>query len=225
MKLEQSCCLPELLKQLLCNNSLLAGCSALLSSKTSILKELAAPRAKETIYVKTIRTAVISCTFLFALGAFAQYPAGGQATQPMQPQPQTQQPGMQPSQPSTQPSQDQNAQPGQQPGAATQPQSPSAAGRPSIDDQVQSLAQQLNLSADQQAKVKTALEDQHTQAMTVVQDSSMSRDDKIQKIHTIREGTINKVRTALNDDQKKKFDAMVQQQEQHMQQQQSQPKQ
>jgi len=46
----------------------------------------------------------------------------------------------------------------------------------------------------------------------------MSRDDKIQKIHTIREGTINKVRTALNDDQKKKFDTLVQQQEQHFQQ-------
>ena len=170
--------------------------------------------------MKTIRTAVISCTFLFALGAFAQYPAGGQATQPMQPQ--AQQPGMQPSQPSTQPSQaqpgqDQNAQPGQQPGTATQSQS-SSMGRPSIDDQVQSLAQQLNLSADQQAKVKTALEDQHSQAMNVVQDNSMSRDDKIQKIHTIRQGTIDKVRTALNDDQKKKFDALVQQQDQHMQQ-------
>lgn len=92
------------------------------------------------------------------------------------------------------------------------------AAHPSIDDQVQSLAQQLNLSADQQAKVKTALEDQHTQAMNVVQDSAMSRDDKIQKIHTIREGTISKVRSALNDDQKKKFDVMVQQQEQHFQQ-------
>jgi hypothetical protein len=165
--------------------------------------------------VKTIRTAVISCTFLFALGAFAQYPAGGQATQPMQPQ--AQQPGMQPqpsTQPSTQPGQDQNA----QPGAATQPQSGQMAAHPSIDDQVQSLAQQLNLSSDQQAKVKTALEDQHTQAMNVVQDNAMSRDDKIQKIHTIREGTINKVRSALNDDQKKKFDTLVQQQEQHFQQ-------
>ena len=168
--------------------------------------------------MKTIRTAVISCTFLFALGALAQYPAGGQGTQPMQPQPQAQQPSMQPStQPQQAPGQDQNAQPGQQPGAATQSQSPSM-GRPSIDDQVQSLAQQLNLSADQQAKVKTALEDQHTQAMNVVQDNSMSRDDKIQKIHTIRQGTIDKVRTALNDDQKKKFDALVQQQDQHMQQ-------
>ena len=167
--------------------------------------------------MKTIRTAVISFTFLFALGAFAQYPSGGQATQPMQPQ--AQQPGMQPSQPG------QSAQPGQQPGAATQSQSPSAAGRPSIDDQVQSLAQQLNLSADQQAKVKTALEDQRSKAMNVVQDNTMARDEKIQKIHTIREGTIAQVRSALNDDQKKKFDVMVQQQEQRMQQQQSQPKQ
>jgi len=159
--------------------------------------------------MKTIRTAFISCIFLFALGAFAQYPAGGQATQPMQPQPQ--QGGMPPSQtqPSqAQPGQDQNAQPGQPPGAATQSQGSSVAGRPSIDDQVQSLAQQLNLSADQQAKVKTALEDQHTQAMTIVQDNSMAREDKIQKIHAIREGTINKVRTTLNDDQKKKLDQL-----------------
>jgi len=136
---------------------------------------------------------------------------------------------MQPSQPQpsqTQPGQDQNAQPGQQSGA-TQPQGSSTAGRPSIDDQVQSLAQQLNLSADQQAKVKTALEDQHTQAMTIVQDNSMAREDKIQKIHALRESTISKVRTSLNDDQKKKFDLMIQQmdQRQHESQQAPPPKQ
>ena len=101
---------------------------------------------------------------------------------------------------------------------SSQPVSEPIRGTPSIDDQVQSLAQQFNLSADQQAKVKTALEDQHTQAMNIVQDNSMSRDDKIQKIHSIREGTINKARTTLNDDQKKKFDTLVQQQSQHFQQ-------
>jgi hypothetical protein len=168
--------------------------------------------------MKTIRTAFISFTFLFALGAFAQYPAGGQATQPMQPQ--TQPGSVPPAQ--TQPGQDQGAaQPGQQQ-TAPQSQGSAAAGRPSIDDQVQSLSQQLNLSADQQAKVKTALEDQHSQAMNIVQDNAMAREDKIQKIHAIREGTITKVRSTLNDDQKKKFDAMVQQQEQHVQQQQQQ---
>ena len=70
--------------------------------------------------------------------------------------------------------------------------------------------------------MKTALEDQHTQAMTIVQDNSMAREDKIQKIHAIREGTISKVRSTLNDDQKKKFDTLVQQQDQHSQQQQQQ---
>jgi hypothetical protein len=150
------------------------------------------------------------------LGAFAQYPAGGQATQPMQPQTQPQPGSVPPAQ--TQPGQDQGAQQ-----TAPQSQGSAAAGHPSIDDQVQSLSQQLNLSADQQAKVKAALEDQHSQAMNIVQDNAMAREDKIQKIHAIREGTISKVRSTLNDDQKKKFDAMVQQQEQHVQQQQAPP--
>jgi hypothetical protein len=169
--------------------------------------------------MKSIKIAVLTCTFFFAVGAFAwQYPAGSQSTQPSQQQPP--QGSIQPSQPSqtqsspNQPSQNQVAmQPGQQqPGTTPQSQGAPPAGHPSIDDQVRSLTDQLNLSVDQQAKVKTALEDQHSQAMTVVQDNSLAREDKIQKIHALREATISKVRTALNDDQKKKFDQMVQQQ-------------
>ena len=165
--------------------------------------------------MKLIRTAIFSCTFLFAVGAFAlQYPSGSQ--------PQAPQGGMHPSQPSPnqqpgQPSQDPNAQPGQQPSQSA----PSSSGAPTIDDQVRSLSDQLNLSPDQQAKVKTALEEQHTQAMSIVQDNNMPREDKISKIHGLRETTINKVRTALNDDQKKKFDQMIAEMDQRQQQQQS----
>lgn len=162
--------------------------------------------------MKLFRTALLTSTFLFAVGAFAwQYPAGGQA----QPQQGTMQ--QQPSQtqpPQSLPSQNQGAmQPGQQqqqPGATSQSQG--MAGRPSIDDQVRILSDQLNLTTDQQAKVKNVLEDQHSQAMTVFQDNSLAREDKIQKIHALRDATIAKVRTSLNDDQKKKFDQMVQQQ-------------
>jgi hypothetical protein len=163
--------------------------------------------------MKLIRTAIISSTFLLAVGAFAQQYPGGQSSQPP-----ASQGSMQPSSPSqTSPTQTAPNQPGQSQGdvqpAPQQPsQSPSSAGRPSIDDQVRSLSDQLSLSPDQQAKVKTALEDQHSQAMKVVQDTSLPREDKIQKINTIREGTINTVRSALNADQKKKFDQMVQQQ-------------
>ncbi|HEX4603599.1 MAG TPA: hypothetical protein VH724_06370 [Candidatus Angelobacter sp.] len=162
--------------------------------------------------MKSIKTAVLTGTFLFAVGAFAwQNPAGNPAAQPAQQQPP--QGSMQPSQaPPQQPAQNPGAmQPGQQqPGTAAQSQG-APAGHATIDEQVKSLADQLSLSADQQAKVKTALEDQHTQAMTVVQDNSLAREDKVQKIHALREATIAKVRTSLNDDQKKKFDQMVQQ--------------
>jgi len=162
---------------------------------------------------------------MLAGSAFAwQYSGGSQS-----PQTPPSQGSMGQTSPSTQPSQNQGAmQPGQsgqsssqpaQPGGdQSQPQSQSQPGQaPAIDDQVQILAQQLNLNADQQAKVKSALEDQHTQAMSIIHDPSLQRDDKIQKIHALREGTIAKVRATLtSDDQKQKFDQMVQAQEQRM---------
>jgi hypothetical protein len=76
------------------------------------------------------------------------------------------------------------------------------------------LSQELSLNTDQQAKLKNILEDQHQQAMTFVNDASMSREDKIQKIRVLREATITKARGIMNDDQKKKLDAMLQQQQQ-----------
>ncbi|HEY6249715.1 MAG TPA: hypothetical protein VI685_07120, partial [Candidatus Angelobacter sp.] len=42
-----------------------------------------------------------------------------------------------------------------------------------------------------------------------VQDNSMSREDKLTKIHTLRETTIAKVRQTLNPDQQPKFDQMI----------------
>jgi hypothetical protein len=92
-------------------------------------------------------------------------------------------------------------------------QVPSSPG-PSIDDQVKMLSQELSLNTDQQAKLKNILEDQHQQAMTFVNDNAMSREDKIQKIRVLRESTITKARGIMNDDQKKKLDAMLQQQQQ-----------
>ena len=80
------------------------------------------------------------------------------------------------------------------------------------------LTQELSLNTDQQAKLKNILEDQHQQALTFVNDANMSREDKIQKIRVLREATITKARGIMNDDQKKKLDAMLQQQPPHNQQ-------
>ncbi|SRR6266852_537108 len=172
---------------------------------------------------------LLTGTLLTGVGAFAFQTPGsasaGQASQvPSSPSsPSTQSPSSQyPSSqsPSSQtPGMPPSAQPGQPgtPGSApsAQPeQAPPQPGRPSIDDQVKMLTQELNLNTDQQAKLKNILEDQHQQAMTFVNDNSISREDKIQKIRVLREATITKARGIMNDDQKKKLDAMLQQQQQ-----------
>ena len=167
---------------------------------------------------------LLTGTLLVGAGAFALQTPGtsaGQANQvpqsPSTASPSSQTPSSQ--YPSSQSPSSQ--QPGTEPGAAgsaqgAQPEQapPPQPGRPSIDDQVKMLSQELSLTSDQQAKLKNILEDQHQQAMTFVNDNTMSRDDKIQKIRVLREATITKARGIMNDDQKKKLDAMLQQQQQ-----------
>jgi hypothetical protein len=163
---------------------------------------------------------LLTGTLLAATGAFAIQTPGaasaGQASQvpqspssPSMQSPSTQTPGMppsaQPGQPGT---------PGSAPSAQPEQAPPPQPGRPSIDDQVKMLSQELTLTSDQQAKLKNILEDQHQQALTFVNDSNMSREDKIQKIRVLRESTITKARGIMNDDQKKKLDGMLQQQQQ-----------
>ncbi|HKF22797.1 MAG TPA: hypothetical protein VKE93_14600 [Candidatus Angelobacter sp.] len=145
--------------------------------------------------MKKIRATIFSCTLLLALGAFAQ---------------ETTKPSDQPQQPPDQ--REQTAPPQQQQQAPSQPQqqAPAQPQPPTIDDQVKALSQELSLDAGQQAKVKTILEDQRTQAMAVIGDGSTPRAEKVQKISAIREQTIAKVRALLNDDQKKKLDQMLQ---------------
>ena len=104
----------------------------------------------------------------------------------------------------------------QQPaGQGAQPAAPQAGQgehrqMPTIDEQVQKLSDRIKLSDDQQAKVKTILEDQHTQAQALMKDDSISQDDKRQKFMGLRQTTISKIKDLLNDDQKTKFDAYLQ---------------
>ena len=146
-----------------------------------------------------IRATAFLCTLLFAVGLLAQYPA----TQPNQSQP-----GMSQAPQTAQPPQ---ATPPSQTTPSTQSQPPSQgqAQGSNIDDQVKILSSELNLTPDQQDKVKNILTDQHQQAMSVVQDTAMSRDDKLNKIHSLRETTISKVRQILTAQQQPKFDEMI----------------
>jgi Spy/CpxP family protein refolding chaperone len=86
------------------------------------------------------------------------------------------------------------------------------AGRqmPTIDEQVKRLSDRISLTDDQQAKTKTILEDQRTQAQALMKDDSLAPDEKRQKFMGLRQTTISKIKDLLNDDQKKKFDAYLQ---------------
>jgi protein CpxP len=89
-------------------------------------------------------------------------------------------------------------------------------GMPSVEDQVKHLTEQLSLTDDQQAKVKTIVEDTHSQMQTIMQDESASREDKMAKARTLHETAMGKVRELLTADQKKKFDDMQKEMQDHM---------
>jgi len=168
--------------------------------------------------MKSIRTTLLFCTTLVAIAAYAvQYPTSPSSGQGQSPQ--TSQGTMHPDQQAPSQSSAPTTREDQQPQGSTQPsqgqqEQGQQAGRPSIDDQVRMLTTELNLSADQQTKLRSILSDQHQQAMTVVNDTSLSRDQKVEKIKTLREATITKARAIMNDEQKTKLDSMLQQQQQ-----------
>ncbi len=73
------------------------------------------------------------------------------------------------------------------------------------DEQVARMTKRYDLSADQQTQIKPIVADTQQQMMALRQDSSLSRDDKMAKMKTIREGANTKISAILNDSQKQKF--------------------
>ena len=91
---------------------------------------------------------------------------------------------------------------------------------PSVEDQLKNLTERVGLTDDQQAKIKPILEDARAQMQKVMQDDSMSREDKMAKGRSMREATNSKIREVLNDDQKKKFDDLQKEMQERRQRQQ-----
>jgi hypothetical protein len=161
----------------------------------------------------------LSSLFL-VLGAWASQTTNPPSSQnPSTQSPSTQSPSTMPpssqspsTQPQTAPAEPSQSQPGRPDQQAPPPQSQAQGS--SIDEQVKALSLELNLSADQQPKLKSILEDQRSQGMAIVSDKATTREDKVQKLHALRESTISKVRNMLNPDQQKKLDQMLQEPEQ-----------
>ena len=111
------------------------------------------------------------------------------------------------------------------PPAGQQPDQQSAPGMgrhmghrhmPTVDDQLKHLTKQLNLSDDQQAKLKPILEDQRKQMDGIRNDSSLSREDRFSKMQELRQSSDTQIKSVLNDDQQKNFDKMREEQANRM---------
>ena len=87
---------------------------------------------------------------------------------------------------------------------------------PTVDDQLKHLTKKLNLSADQQTKLKPILEDQRKQMDAIHNDSSLSREDRFSKMQTIRQSSDTEIKGVLNEDQQKSFDKMREEQHDRM---------
>ena len=89
-------------------------------------------------------------------------------------------------------------------------------GMPTVDEQVQHMTQALNLTSDQESQIKTILTSEREQMEALHKDTSTSQQDKMDKMRTLRQENSTKIRDVLNDDQKKKYDAMEKNREKHM---------
>jgi Spy/CpxP family protein refolding chaperone len=83
-------------------------------------------------------------------------------------------------------------------------------GVPTVEGHLKVLTEKLALTGDQQAKTKPILQELHDATQKVVQDESMSREERMGQVRTSREKADKKIREILNDEQKKKLDQLEQ---------------
>ena len=107
----------------------------------------------------------------------------------------------------------------QEPGGAPETAAPPPhRGMMDPAQQLEGMTKRYNLSADQQTQLKPILASQHQQMQALRGDSSLSREDRMTKMQSIRADTKTKIEGVLNDDQKKQFEADQQKMEERMQQ-------
>ena len=77
---------------------------------------------------------------------------------------------------------------------------------PSAEGQLKVLTEKLDLTGDQQAKVKPILQELHDDTQKLMRDQSLSREELLDKVRPLRMKADKKIREILSDDQKKKLD-------------------
>jgi len=78
----------------------------------------------------------------------------------------------------------------------------------SPEQRLDHLSQQLNLTADQKAKIKPILEKEAGQTKALREDTSLAPQDRRSRFMELREKTTEDIKAVLTKDQQKKYDEM-----------------
>jgi Spy/CpxP family protein refolding chaperone len=85
-----------------------------------------------------------------------------------------------------------------------------------VENRLEEMSKQLNLSDDQKNKLKPILQDEQQQMQAIHNDTSLSHDEKKAKAKEIRESHTSQINEVLTPDQQKKWEEMKKQaKEQH----------
>ena len=77
---------------------------------------------------------------------------------------------------------------------------------PPVEEQLKVLNEKLGLTAKQQAKVKPILQHLHDTTENIMQDQTLSREQRLAKVRPQRQMADGKLRAILSDQQRKKLD-------------------
>jgi Spy/CpxP family protein refolding chaperone len=72
------------------------------------------------------------------------------------------------------------------------------------------LTKKLDLTGDQQTRITPILQELHDATQKLVQDKSLSREERLAKVRPQRYKADKQIREILSDDQKKKLDQYLQ---------------
>ncbi|MGC2659530.1 MAG: hypothetical protein WA324_16355 [Bryobacteraceae bacterium] len=77
---------------------------------------------------------------------------------------------------------------------------------PTVEQQLNVLTGKLSLTSDQQARIKPILQELHDATLKIVEDKSLSRDERLAKVRPQRYKADKLIREVLSEDQKKSLD-------------------
>ena len=81
-------------------------------------------------------------------------------------------------------------------------------GVPTVDQHLKVLSEKLNLTSDQQAKAKPILQEMQDSMLKVSQDTSLTHEERMDKVRPLREKADKQLREILTDEQKQKLDQL-----------------